>query len=82
MTNKMTIDLGSVIPLSAIKVIIDYQTVPGAKALLHRFEGDQNPVVLKGPSGTVEVNVSQSRKLYLERLDAADWAITPTSFEI
>jgi len=75
MAEKLVIDLTSLIPLNAVAVTIEYKTTSGAKALLHRFEGDQSPVVLNGPGGTVEVNVPQSRKLYLERLDAADWDI-------
>ncbi|MFL9987234.1 hypothetical protein [Paraburkholderia sediminicola] len=82
MTEKLVVDLESAIPLSAITAIIEYKTIPSAKALLHRFEGDQSPVVLNGPSGTVEVNVSQSRKLYLERLDPADWEIGCSGYDI
>jgi hypothetical protein len=75
MSDKLTVDLESAIPPNAITATIEYKTTPGAKALLHRFEGDQNPAVLNGPSGQIEVNVSQSRKLYLEKLDAAGWDI-------
>ncbi|WP_144156183.1 hypothetical protein [Paraburkholderia sp. BCC1885] len=75
MTNKLEFNLESAIPPNAITATITYKSPPGAKALLYRFDGDQSPAVLNGPSGQFEVNVSQSRKLYLERLDGADWEV-------
>jgi hypothetical protein len=75
MADKSTVNLESAIPPNAITAKITYKSSPGAKALLHRFDGDQSPAVLIGPSGQIEVNVSQTRKLYLERLDGADWDI-------
>ncbi|WP_145956452.1 hypothetical protein [Burkholderia pseudomallei] len=75
MTDKFVLDLESSIPPNALAATIEYKTQAGAQALLHRFDGDQYPIVLRGPSGTIEVSVSQSRKLYLERLDGADWEI-------
>jgi hypothetical protein len=75
MTEKLLVNLETAIPLSAIAATIAYKSTMGAKALLHRFEGDQTPIVLTGPSGEVEVNVAQGRRLYLERLDGADWEV-------
>jgi hypothetical protein len=75
MTAKETVNLESAIPPNAVTATIEYKTTNGAKALLHRFDGDQSSVVLSGPAGKVEINVSQSRKLFLERLDSASWEI-------
>jgi hypothetical protein len=76
MAEKKTIDLSTAIPASAKSAIITFKcSSPTSKALLHRFDGDQSPAVLHGPSGQLEVNVAQGRKLFLEQLDAADWEL-------
>lgn len=80
MTERLEIELASVIPPNAISATIEYKTTSGAKALLHRYEGDQSPFVLNGPTGKVEINVPESRKLFLERLDSADWEIGCSGF--
>jgi len=78
MTNKLQVNLESAIPENAVTATITCKSTPGAKALLHRFDVDQSPAVLNGLGGQIEVNVSQNRKLYLERLDGADWDLVRT----
>lgn len=76
MADKLTIDLEALVPPNAITTTLSFTTSASATSLLHRYEGDQAPLVLKGPSGEVEINIPQNRKLYLERLDASDWEIS------
>lgn len=82
MSEKLVIDLSKLVPPNGVSATIKFMTTEGAKALLHRFDGDLSPVTLHGPSGTVDVNISDSKKLFLERLDSADWEIACAGYSI
>lgn len=80
MAEKIPINLESVVPPNAKTAILAYTTKGPAKALLHRFDGDQTPVVLNGPSGEIEINIPANRTVFLERLDIADWDVGCTGY--
>lgn len=75
MIKKILVNLEMTIPISAVSATVEYSTSSKALAKLYRFDGDPSPISLEGPRGTIEVNVSHGRKLYLETIDNSPWQI-------
>lgn len=79
--NKIEINLLGKVPPNATAITLAFKTSGASTALIHRYEGDNSPAVLKGPAGEIDLNVSQGTlKLYLEPLDGSSWELAVSGY--
>ena len=82
MIQKTMLNLGVTVPLNAVKAILNYTVTNGtAPAKLYRFDGDSNPLILRGPKGTCEVDLPKGRILYVDVTDGASWHVSCSGYE-
>lgn len=78
------IDLQALVPHTADIVELDYEiTPPAGRILLCRTPDDLVPAVLSGPSGSIEIQLSEPQTLYVRALEQTeDFRIAPRGFRL
>lgn len=78
------IDLQGSVPPGADIVEIEYEISPAAgRILLCRTPDDLVPAVLSGPSGSIEIQLSEPQTLYVRTLEKTEnFRIAPRRFHL